>query len=128
MSRVRQADTAPERRVRTFLHKAGLRFRLHRRDLAGCPDVVFGAARIAVFINGCFWHQHEKCGRGKPPRSNMSYWVPKLEGNVRRDKRNANRLRRTGWSVHTVWECEVNDEKRLLRLVREIRTRRARLR
>ena len=119
MGRVRSADTAPERRVRRWLHAQGFRFRLHRKDLPGKPDIVLPGLRSVVFVHGCFWHGHPGCPRSRLPASNKAYWMRKIEGNVARDKRTARKLRRGGWHVFTVWECMLSNEikmkQRLLR-------------
>lgn len=115
MRAVRATDTTPERLVRSLAHRLGYRFRLHRRDLPGAPDLVFPKLRAVVFVHGCFWHQHS-CPRGnRRPATNAAYWNAKLDRNVRRDARNAARLRRAGWSVMTVWECQTRQPDRLAR-------------
>lgn len=108
MRKIRARDTTPERVVRSVLHRMGYRFRLHRMDLPGSPDIVLLKLKRAIFVNGCFWHQHS-CPLGKKPKSNLSYWLPKLKHNQRRDVRNRSRLWRLGWHVITVWECQAAD-------------------
>jgi len=120
MSRIRGKDTAPELRVRRYLHSRGLRFRLHVKDLPGRPDMVFPRYRTALFVHGCFWHQHPGCTHAVMPTSNTEFWKSKLEGNVLRDHRQASVLESLGWRVLFVWECEVRDSERLERLFREI--------
>lgn len=120
MSRIRGKNTKPEMAVRRFLHRAGLRFRLHRRDLPGTPDIVLPRFRAVVFVHGCFWHRHRRCKRATIPSSNRSYWLPKLRENMTRDRRQRAELEEKGWHVHIVWECEVG-EQRLVDLLREIR-------
>lgn len=112
MQAVRVKNTAPELRVRSLLHRLGYRFRLHRKDLPGTPDLVFPARRSVLFVHGCFWHGHT-CRRGKPPSSNIGFWLPKIASNRKRDNRAARRLRKDGWKVLTVWECETKDCDRL---------------
>jgi DNA mismatch endonuclease (patch repair protein) len=112
MSKIRSGDTKPEVLVRQLLHRAGYRYRLHRKDLPGKPDLVFGSRRKLIFVHGCFWHQHG-CLAGRKPRSNTGYWYAKLARNVDRDARNEAQLGAAGWSVLTVWECETKDEARL---------------
>lgn len=107
MSRIRGENTKPERLVRSLLHGLGLRFRLHRRDLPGQPDIVLPKYRLAVFVHGCFWHLHPGCPAGRLPTGNMSFWRTKLEGNRKRDLAKARQLRRLGWKVVVVWECEI---------------------
>lgn len=119
MTAVRAKNTRPELQVRSFLHRQGLRFRLHRKDLPGHPDLVLPAKRTAVFVHGCFWHQHN-CGRGKLPTSNTDYWLPKLRRNVQRDKENQKALTELGWNVIVIWECELRDPSTLPKLARSI--------
>jgi DNA mismatch endonuclease (patch repair protein) len=113
MSRIRSRDTSPELTVRRALHRSGLRFRLHRRDLPGKPDLVFPARRACVFIHGCFWHGCPKCVDGtRRVKSNEAYWGPKIASNRARDARHLAALREAGWTVLVVWECEVKDRVR----------------
>lgn len=114
MSRIRGKDTGPEMIVRRMAHALGFRFRLHRRDLPGKPDLVFPRLRSIVFVHGCFWHMH-RCQRGRVPKSNQAYWTAKRERNTKRDVRNVRALRRAGWRVLTVWECDLKDHDRLAR-------------
>lgn len=116
MSRITGKDTAPEMAIRRFLHAQGLRFRLHRKDLPGCPDIVLPKYHTAILVHGCFWHGH-KCKDGRRPRSNQAYWNRKLERNATRDARNARQLRALGWKRIVVWGCEVADEKYLRRRI-----------
>lgn len=115
MSRVRGRDTKPELIVRRLLHALGYRFRLHARDLPGRPDIVFRSRRAAIFVHGCFWHRHPdlECRLARLPRSRLDFWVPKLEGNRARDLANIDELRRLGWRVLLVWECELKDREQL---------------
>jgi DNA mismatch endonuclease (patch repair protein) len=106
MSRVKSKNTVPEIVVRRAAHELGLRFRLHRGDLPGKPDLVFPRWRVAIFVNGCFWHSHEGCNRARLPRSNSAYWKGKLLRNVERDHESFQSLRRAGWRVIVIWECE----------------------
>jgi DNA mismatch endonuclease (patch repair protein) len=113
MSRIAGRNTAPEMRVRRILHALGFRYRLHRRDLPGKPDLVFPGARAILFVHGCFWHMH-RCKYGKPvPATNVSFWAEKRRGNVERDKRSRKALRDDGWQVFEVWECHTRDEDAL---------------
>ena len=107
MRRVRSKDTTPELQVRSLLHRIGYRFRLHRSDLAGCPDIVLPMYRTVIFVNGCFWHRHIACPRATTPASRLHYWLPKFERTVRRDRRNQRSLEKAGWNVMVVWECEL---------------------
>lgn len=119
MRRVKGRDTKPEILVRSFVHRMGYRFRIHRRDLPGNPDIVFPRHGKAIFVHGCFWHGHEGCPRSKRPTTNNSFWNEKLDGNIERDKRFRRALQRTGWKVFVVWQCETREpEKLLLKLER----------
>ena len=123
MQAIRGRDTGPEKRVRTALHSAGLRFRLHSASLPGRPDIVLSKYRAVVFVNGCFWHQHPGCDSATRPKVNRQYWLPKLRRTIARDKGNMRDLRADGWRVHVVWECEAT-EKKIGRLAAQIKRRR----
>lgn len=105
MSGIRGKNSRPEKLVRFLLHKAGYRFRLHRKDLPGTPDIVLPRHRIVVFIHGCFWHRHAGCRFSKLPATRTDFWAEKLQANVERDKLAAIRLAELGWRVLYVWEC-----------------------
>jgi len=113
MSRIRGRDTAPERRVRSLLHRRGFRFALRRQDLPGKPDIVLPRCRTVIFVHGCFWHRHKGCKNAVMPKTRTAFWQRKLQGNVARDEANARRLDALGWHVIVVWECELSDEARL---------------
>jgi DNA mismatch endonuclease (patch repair protein) len=117
MRAIRSKDMKPELTVRSLVHKLGYRFRLHRRDLPGTPDLVFGPRRKVIFVHGCFWHSHD-CGVAHAPKSNQAYWKPKLERNRTRDERSIEALEANGWQVLVVWECEAREEKSLKRRLR----------
>lgn len=121
MAAIRGRNTTPELTVRRYLHGRGLRYRLHVRDLPGRPDIVIRRLRTAVFIHGCFWHQHPGCPAAVMPKSNRTFWRTKLLGNRDRDRRTVSRLRRAGWRVFTVWECALS-ERTLDRLYRRIKS------
>ncbi|CDX24415.1 DNA mismatch endonuclease of very short patch repair [Mesorhizobium plurifarium] len=123
MRRIRKVDTKPELAVRRAAHAAGLRFRLHRTDLPGSPDLVFPGRRTALFVHGCFWHQHEGCRLSRQPKTRLEYWGPKLRRNRERDQQVGASLEELGWHVMTVWECEIADSAMLDRRVREIADR-----
>jgi DNA mismatch endonuclease (patch repair protein) len=112
MSRIGGKDTAPELAVRRLLHRFGYRFRLHRKELPGTPDIVFPSRRKVIFVNGCFWHAHG-CRIGRPPKSRPEFWLPKLERNRSKDKLNRRKLRRMGWEVLTVWQCQTRSAEQL---------------
>lgn len=123
MSRIRGRDTKPEMRVRRALHAAGLRYRLHAKDLPGKPDLVFRSRRIALFVHGCFWHQHPdpNCKLSRMPKSKLDFWLPKLQGNRLRDEKNRSALEAEGWTVVEVWECEIKPDH-LERLIARLQT------
>jgi DNA mismatch endonuclease, patch repair protein len=119
MQAVRRHDTAPEMTVRHLLHAMGYRFRLHRKDLPGTPDIVLPRYRTIVLVHGCFWHGHEQCRRAKAPLNNAETWRAKIEANRARDVRNVAALRALAWDVLVVWECEVRDQVQLASRLRE---------
>jgi DNA mismatch endonuclease (patch repair protein) len=109
MRRVKGRDTTPEMTVRRALTKLGARYRLHRKDLPGSPDIVLGPRKIAIFVHGCFWHGHD-CARGsRVPKANREYWTAKVGRNVARDVRTHAELEAMGWRVETIWECDLKD-------------------
>ncbi len=115
MQAIRSKDTKPELFVRSILHALGYRFRIHLKDLPGKPDITFTARRKIIFIHGCFWHGHDDltCVDRARPRSNTSYWNPKLDRNAERDRSNVEALKAAGWDVIVVWECEIGNSKAL---------------
>ena len=123
MSRIKGRDTGPEKRVRSLLHRLGFRFTLRRKGLPGKPDVVLPARGAVVFVHGCFWHQHVGCQNAVLPKTRAEFWNAKLTGNAGRDRLNSVALRRLGWHVLVVWECELADEAKLKRkLFRKLRS------
>jgi len=110
MAGITGRNTRPEMAVRRALHVAGFRFRLHRKDLPGSPDIVLPRYRTVVFVHGCFWHRHAGCRLAKLPASNADFWRVKLEGNVQRDRNAVKALLAGGWRVLTVWECAIRDQ------------------
>lgn len=108
MRRIRSIDTKPELYLQKLVSKLGFRYRLHRKDLPGKPDLVFVAKRKVIFVHGCFWHQHEHCIDGRLPKSKTEYWEPKLIRNVERDKENIKKLAELGWECLIVWECQLS--------------------
>ncbi|MEO6812256.1 MAG: very short patch repair endonuclease [Isosphaeraceae bacterium] len=120
MSRIGVKNTRPELIVRRLLHRLGFRFRLHRRDLPGKPDIVLPKWRTVIFVHGCFWHGCECCDRGtRIPKSNTEFWLEKVAGNRRRDALTVSRLRELGWKVLILWECETANTEQLTRTLRE---------
>jgi len=109
MAHIAQKGSKPEMIVRRALHAAGYRFRLHRKDLPGSPDLVLPGRRAVVFVHGCFWHRHAGCKRTTTPRTRAAFWAAKFAANEARDARVCAALRRDGWAVHVVWECEARD-------------------
>jgi DNA mismatch endonuclease (patch repair protein) len=109
MARVRSKNMHPEMAVRKLVFAMGYRYRLHARDLPGCPDLVFRPQRKVIFVHGCFWHRHADCALARLPKSRLDFWKPKLEGNRQRDEKNNQALAAEGWRVLTVWECQVKD-------------------
>ncbi len=109
MANIRSKGMKPELIVRRLTHSMGYRYRLHRKDLPGKPDLVFPARRKVIFVHGCFWHQHADpaCKIARRPKSNLDYWLPKLQRNVERDAEHRDRLSALGWQVLVIWECEV---------------------
>ena len=121
MRRVQGENTTPERKVRSLLHRLGYRFRLHRKDLPGSPDIVLPKYRTAIFVHGCFWHRHD-CKRGQRfPSTNTGYWSRKFTRNVDRDREKTAQLEGAGWQVMVVWECELRDVEALVGKLERIR-------
>jgi len=119
MRRVKSSDTKPEMRVRRMLHSMGYRYRLHRRDLPGTPDIVLPMHRKIVLVHGCFWHGHDCLAGRKTPKSNCEYWTKKLARNRLRDTANLAKLKSMDWTVLIVWECEIRDQESTKRKLTE---------
>ena len=119
MAGIRGRDTKPELAVRRIAHKLGLRFRLHKKDLPGRPDLVFPRHRLAVFVHGCFWHRHDGCRYAYTPKSRVEFWMEKFAQNVARDRRNEDALQNLGWRVLVIWECLTRDEEAVSRCLEE---------
>lgn len=107
MAAIKSRDTKPEIAVRKLLHASGFRFRLHRKDLPGRPDIVLPRYKTAIFVHGCFWHQHEGCKLASKPSSRQEYWKAKFDRNAERDRNSLTTLTELGWQVVVIWECEV---------------------
>ena len=123
MSRIRSRNTTPETRVRSALHRLGLRFRKHPADLPGKPDLANRTNRWAVFVHGCFWHSHEGCALASRPRTNAAYWQPKLKGNLARDREHYRQLELLGFQVFVIWECETRNTEKLKTVIHALRDR-----
>ena len=113
MRRVRSKGSQPELFVRKLVYGLGYRYRLHAKELPGCPDLVFRSRFKVIFMHGCFWHRHAKCALARMPKSRVEFWQPKLDGNKKRDEKNKRRLWRAGWKVLTIWECQLKDASHL---------------
>jgi DNA mismatch endonuclease (patch repair protein) len=117
MSRIKGRNTKPELAVRSLLHRLGYRFRLHKADLPGKPDIVLSRYKTVIFVHGCFWHRHKDCRFAYTPKSRTEFWLKKLESNVIRDIQVKSDLDILGWRVITVWECELRDMAQLFRKI-----------
>lgn len=113
MAGIKGKNTKPEMAIRSLLHRAGFRFRLHRKDLPGRPDIVLPKFRTAIFVNGCYWHGHERCALYRPPLSRTGFWTAKISGNRERDARKTAELLTRGWRVIVIWECALKGRGRL---------------
>ena len=118
MSRIRSTNTAPERTVRSVLHRLGYRFRLHDRSLPGTPDIVLPRWKTVILVHGCFWHRHPRCHFAYNPKSRQEFWTSKFTENVDRDRRHKRALKRHGWHVVTIWECQVAERDALATMLR----------
>ncbi len=117
MRRVTSGDTKPEMKVRRLIYSLGYRYRLHRKDLPGKPDVVFIGKKKAIFVHGCFWHGHS-CKRGaRTPKTNRKYWTEKISKNIERDKRNIQKLKEMDWEILIIWECQTRDMEALSEII-----------
>ncbi|AEG49675.1 DNA mismatch endonuclease Vsr [Sphingobium chlorophenolicum L-1] len=113
MAKIGQKNTKPETIVRKLLHAMGRRFRLHRRDLPGTPDIVLPGRKKVIFVHGCFWHRHPGCSKATTPKTRQEFWLDKFERNVERDRQKEEELQSAGWDVLTIWECETKDMEAL---------------
>ena len=113
MSRIRSKNTSPEKIVRSLLHGMGYRFRLHRKDLPGKPDIVLPRYNTVIEVRGCFWHRHKGCQEATTPKSNQDFWVEKFSKNIERDRKNTRELKKNGWKVIIIWECEIKAAAKL---------------
>ncbi len=122
MSRIRGTETSPERKVRSMLHRAGYRFRKNVSTLPGKPDIVLPKYRTVIFVHGCFWHRHKGCKQATTPGTNTEFWQKKFERNVANDRKHARQLRRLGWHVITVWECQLEKPDKVLQRLENLLT------
>ncbi|MCK5708099.1 MAG: DNA mismatch endonuclease Vsr [Candidatus Aureabacteria bacterium] len=120
MSRIRSTNTKPEMIVRKVAHSLGFRYSLHRKDLPGKPDLVLKKHKTVIFVHGCFWHQHKNCKRANVPKSNFEYWEAKLNRNIERDKKNKRELKKLGWKIIIIWECETKNTEKLIKKISKI--------
>jgi DNA mismatch endonuclease (patch repair protein) len=122
MSRIRKTDTSPELMVRQIVHRLGYRFRLYRRDLPGCPDIVLPRRMKVIFIHGCWWHRHNcRLGR-RTPKTKKKYWLPKLQANKERYKKDRRSLQKHGWKVLTIWECQTKRPEKIIERISKFLT------
>lgn len=120
MSKIKGKDTKPELIVRSLLHRNGYRFRLHRDDLPGSPDIVLPKYSVVIFVHGCFWHRHKGCKFSYTPKSRRKFWKSKFDQNMKRDVLNMKMLKKTGWTVYVIWECETNNTNKLSRKIESL--------
>lgn len=113
MSRIRSKNTSPEMKIRSLVHRLGYRYRLHYEKLPGKPDMAFPVRKKVIFVNGCFWHGHEGCSKGKLPKSNLEFWEPKIAKNKKRDDETAEKITSSGWKMLTIWQCELKNKEYL---------------
>ena len=121
MARIQSKNTKPEIRVRSTFHRLGYRFCLHYTKLPGKPDLVFPKYKLAVFVHGCFWHRHKNCSRASNPKTNQQYWESKFKRNVQRFRQVSSQIRKEGWNVSVIWECQTKDTDKLKHKIKNIR-------
>lgn len=119
MKRIGSKNTKPEMILRSKIHRLGYRFRVHKKDLPGKPDIVFTTQKVAIFVHGCFWHYHTECKEGRIPSSNTVFWKTKLSKNVERDRKHQHQLVNMGWTVIVVWECDI--ERRIELVLKKVK-------
>lgn len=120
MTKIKSKNTKPEIAVRKILTKFSARYRLHNSKLAGKPDIVITKAKKIIFINGCFWHQHKNCKKQAMPKVNKKYWEPKLQRNIEKQERDIKLLKKQGWKVYKIWECQTSDKNKLAQKISKI--------
>ena len=119
MSRIRSGDTKPERIVRSLLHGRGYRFRLHRKDLPGKPDIVLPKYKTVIFVHGCFWHRHKGCKHASVPKTRQDFWQTKFNSNIARDKKVQKQLKLSGWKTLIIWECELTEVESVMKKLKD---------
>jgi len=120
MACISSKNTKPEKLVRSLLHGLGYRFRIHDRNLPGSPDIVLPKYKTVIFVHGCFWHRHRGCKRCSTPSSNKNYWLSKFEHNIQKDRRNKTQLKKLGWRVETIWECQTKNIDQVTKYINSI--------
>ena len=115
MSAIKSKNTKPEVEVRKLLHSMGFRFRLHKKDLPGSPDIVLPKYKTVIFVHGCFWHRHQNCKYASNPKTRREFWEKKFKENIERDKKNQEKLKNLGWKTKIVWECEIKKQDKLIK-------------
>ena len=115
MSAIKSKNTKPEIAVRKLLHSMGYRFRLHRKDLPGSPDIVLPKYKTVIFVHGCFWHRHQNCKYASNPKTRREFWEKKFKENIERDKKTQEKLKNLGWKTNIVWECEIKKQDKLIK-------------
>lgn len=120
MSKIRSKNTKPEKTVRNILDKLNLKYNIHTKKLLGTPDITIPEIKKIIFVNGCFWHQHKNCKRANMPKTNKEYWIKKLNRNIKKQNTDIKDLRKLGWSISVIWECQTKDETALTKKIKRI--------
>ena len=119
MSAIKSKNTKPEITVRKLLHSMGYRFRLHKKDLPGSPDIVLPKYKTVIFVHGCFWHRHQNCKYASNPKTRREFWKKKFKENIERDKKTQEKLKNLGWKTKIVWECEIKKQDKLIKKIED---------
>ncbi len=119
MSAIKSKNTKPEITVRKLLHSMGYRFRLHKKDLPGSPDIVLPKYKTVIFVHGCFWHRHQNCKYASNPKTRREFWEKKFKENIERDKKTQEKLKNLGWKTKIVWECEIKKQDKLIKKIED---------
>jgi DNA mismatch endonuclease (patch repair protein) len=120
MSKIRSKNTKPEKTVRKILDKLNVKYNIYTKMLPGTPDIIIPEIKKIIFINGCFWHQHKNCKRANIPKTNKEYWIKKLSRNIKKQNTDIKDLRKLGWSISVIWECQTKDETALIKKINRI--------